>query len=140
MLGAGNRYKGDQSCHQLSFGFPSNTAAPDGMHSPIFCLHMDRDGCSLPKWQNHHSYFTTAIAWWTSGRTTLRAHQVSTGQHQAKWASQPKRPWRRVLRVQPGLIVHSHSRVELSKYFEQLLISKAALHQLSISVFRIWSP
>lgn len=95
VLGAGN--KGDQSCRQLSFAFPNNAAAPDRIHNPNFCPHTGRDGCLLPRWQNHHDCFTTAIAWWTSGRTTPRAHQVSTARHQAKRANQPEYPRRGAL-------------------------------------------
>lgn len=75
-------------------------------------------------WQNHHCLVDLCS-------TTRRAHQASTARHQAK--QQTAHRGHRILWAQPGLATQSHSRAELSKYFEQLLISKAALQQLSIS-------
>lgn len=119
------------SYHKLSFGIPGNAAAPDGMHHTIFCPQRT-DSYSLPRWQNQDGCFTTAIPQCSSGTVTPRARQASVTWHLAKQANQPKHPWHWALGVEPGIIAQSR-RVELSKYFEQLLISKAALHQLSIS-------
>lgn len=41
LFGSWEQIQGDQSCLKLSFGIPSNAAAPDGMHHFIFCPHRD---------------------------------------------------------------------------------------------------
>lgn len=80
------------------------------------------DGCSSPRW--------VALAEPPLPGGPLQHNTQGTSSQAANW---PKHSGHEALWAQPGLAAQSHSRVELSKYFEQLLISKAALQQLSIS-------